>query len=338
MADPGFPTGLPPEEIEKISDEARERDWFLNPPADVSQTNLLSSKYNFTSRVFPLDLGDEHNAHYMVININVPVYSGLIPKTTEGEKRSAFDASINGEILNEASKVDRLRFGKNNPGGGATEGRSGAFVEIPRYTRRIAESIALFMPQSLVYSTQNAYEDISLTAIAGSIGVGAVTGLLTGMAAGKGTGLVNAISGAAGPTSRLAGYPIHPRIEIMYATTPQRQFVFEVLMAPRNYKESLAIKEIIRTLRFHAAPEIDSLTYGLTFIPPAEFDITFFWAGIENRAIPRINTCVLERIDVDVAPTGVYSTFQDGFPVTLRLSMGFREVEIVHKKRITEGF
>lgn len=306
------------------------------PPVDVDQTTLNSSKYNFNSRVFPLDLGDEHTGHYMVININVPVYSTLSGKG--GQKRSAFDDRDNGELLNEASKVDRLRFGKNNPGGGATEGLQGAFVEIPRYTRRIAESIAIFMPQSLVYSTQNAYEDISLTAIAGQVGVGAITGLLNSIAGGRGTGFTGAVAGVAGQASRLAGYPINPRVEIMFATTIQRQFIFEVLMAPRNSKESDAIYGIIKTLRFHAAPEIDSKTYGLTFIPPAEFDITFFNQGEENMQIPRINTCVLERIDVDVAPTGVYSTFWDGFPVTTRLSLGFREIEIVHKKRITEGF
>ena len=54
--------------------------------------------------------------------------------------------------------------------------------------------------------------------------------------------------------------------------------------------------------------------------------------------IIRINTCVLERCEVDYAPSGVYSTFTNGHPVAVRLSLGFREIEPVHKKRILQGF
>jgi hypothetical protein len=100
---------------------------------------------------------------------------------------------------------------------------------------------------------------------------------------------------------------------------------------------------IIKTLRFHGAPELSDVAVpfigqGLFWIPPAEFDITFFHKGKENMNILRINTCVLERIEVDYAPTGVYSTFKNGHPVATRLSMGFRELEPVHKKRVLQGF
>ena len=100
------------------------------------------------------------------------------------------------------------------------------------------------------------------------------------------------------------------------------------------------MEQIIKALRYHSAPELDktSIIGGFTFVPPAEFDITFFNKGVENIHIPRISTCVLERIEVDYAPTGVYSTFRNGYPVAARLSLGFRELEIVHKERILRGF
>ena len=62
-------------------------------------------------------------------------------------------------------------------------------------------------------------------------------------------------------------------------------------MAPRNEQESLSMRNIIKTLRFHGAPELNFA--GTFWIPPAEFDISFFHNGRENRNIPRINTCVL---------------------------------------------
>jgi hypothetical protein len=94
---------------------------------------------------------------------------------------------------------------------------------------------------------------------------------------------------------------------------------------------------LFRSLRYHAAPELGP--GGFWFVPPAEFDITFFRQGVENRNLPRINTCVLERIDIDYAPqSGIYSTFKDGQPLAVRLSLGFREIEILHKRRVLQGF
>jgi hypothetical protein len=143
---------------------------------------------------------------------------------------------------------------------------------------------------------------------------------------------------AAGVAAQLAQRPINPMVEILFATTAPRQFTFEVLMAPRNEKESETIKSIIKAFRFHGAPEIGGLG-GLLWIPPADFDITFFNKGVENVNILRINTCVLERIEVDYAPTsGIYSTFRNGHPVAVRMSLGFRELEPLHKERINQGF
>jgi len=321
---------------------------------------LFQSDYDFSYKYFPSDLTNDYVGHYMVININVPT-------DISGNPRSVYNGSSFQNLMTpgEFSKVDTLRFGgggqqdtlagvtsfTTNAIAGAPGAPSSEALSLPRFTRRIKESVALFMPNSIVHSSQNIYEEVSLTNIAGkvaSVGISALAGLAGG-AAGRSisgvAGLAGAASNILGATGQvvsraasLAGYPINPRIEVLYTTTPQRQYVFEVLMAPRNEFESKAIDAIIKTLRFHAAPEIDSKTKGFTYIPPAEFDITFFNKGEENTKIHRINTCVLERIETDFAPAGTYSTFSNGYPVAIRLSMAFREIEVVHKQRVLQGF
>lgn len=309
--------------------------------------NILNkqSSYNFTHLAFPSDIGQENNGHYMVININVPV-----PNATGTVRASAFN-NFYSTIETEYSKLDRLSglnagqaipgafsltapFGKLDPAGAV---QTQNFV--PRGTRRIKESIALFMPGPLVFSTKHTYEDISLTGLFQGIAASAIQGIGSTIpsAAGQimskvGASAVEGIQTAA----KLAGSPINPRIEILFATTVQREFRFELLMAPRNLQESQAIKSIVRTLRFHAAPELT--LGGFAFIPPAEFDITFYNKGVENTNMPRINTGVIEAIEVQYDPTGIYSTFSNGHPVAVRLSIGFRELEIGHKLRIAQGF
>lgn len=310
---------------------------------NISDSTLNQSQYNFNYRTFPDDIANDYIGHYMVININVPVFAS--GATTQ---RTSYGGQAYGQTLlaDEYSKVDTLRFGGAESVGGTNPVTGNAAFErepfaIPRYTRRIAESIAIFMPTPVIFNSRNMYQEINLSSL--GMGMATQTAALIGGAFGgeRGAGLGGVVSSAGetlGQISGLAGYPINPRVEVIFSTTDLRSFTFEFLLAPRNEKESENMKSIIRTLRYHSVPEIDPTTAGFTFIPPAEFDFTFFNKGVENTNIPRINTCVMDRIEVDYAPTGTYSTFSNGHPVMARLSMGVREVEILHKRRVLQGF
>lgn len=317
----------------------------------IDQIGLGQSRYNFTNRVFPEDLANDYNGHYMVININVPVDNGGKPLSTVGGFNLTGTNFASTVLTNDYSTVDKLKFG-NYAGIDATNSTN---VISPRFalfsgTRRIVESIAIHMPTPVIYNSQHIYEEVALTPLFGqalklgaqaiAAGVaGAATGSVARALAAGAANIFNSSGRLISTASKLMGYPINPRVEVLFSTTPQRQFAFEFLMAPKNETESRTMKAIIDTLRFHSAAEL-GVNFGVlpVFIPPAQFDITFYDKGRENTNIPRINTCVIERIEVDYAPTGVYSTFRNGHPVAARLSVAFREVEILHKARIAQGF
>lgn len=314
---------------------------YTNENSNLVLPSMTQSQYDFTYRIFPENLGNEENNHYMILNINIPM-------TVESFSDLPSDKPLEGEY----SKVDTLRYGSGaslqfTPTGVDKIAGGGFFGRTP--SKRIASSIALHMPQSgLVFTEFNKYEEQSMTALGGSIVSTAAKWVddgLTYFGAGGATkgknnpvkiaeAMVGGVTGLL-RASKFVGTPVNPMVEVIFATKPQRQWTFEVLMAPRTANESRTIREIIQTIRYYAAPEVSNFW----FLPPAEFDITFFRNGQENKNLPRINTCVLERIDVDYAPgDGVYSTFSDGSPVAVRLSLGFRELEINHKKRVLEGF
>lgn len=332
----------------------------LNPAAyNVDDNTLGQSEYDFNYTTFPNDISNDNIGHYMVININVPVWmnDARQQRTAYGGVRSGIASQT---LTEQASKVDALRFGNANDIGGGGNftgivsdtagGDVREFLAIPRFTRRIKESIALFMPTPVIYNTQNDYQEISLSALGTGLAaqLGGIVGGFVGAARGGGAGgeaganIGTALGSAGGNLIRngamLARYPINPRVEVLFSRTSLRQFVFEFLFAPRNERESQSMERIIRTLRYHSVPEIDPTFFGATFIPPAEFDVTFFHRGVENTRIPRINTCVMDRIEVDYAPQGEYATFKNGHPVAARLSLGLREVEILHKRRVLQGF
>jgi hypothetical protein len=329
-----------------VPDDGSAASNFVDSLYGNPDTTLSQSKYDFAYKVFPNDLGMDYLGHYMVININVPI----VPFSDDVPRGAPITTSQFNVLKGEKSKVDVLRYGANaqQNSGGAETGTG-----LTRRTVRIAESIALYMPGTqLIYNGRNTYEEVGLTALGGQIltgimasGAGAIYGLVSRNIAGAGdvaAGVGNVMDSAGtviNAGAALAGIPINPRVEVLFSMTPLRDFQFEFLMVPRNEQEAITIREIVRTMRFHAAPELDSFTYGNTFIPPAEFDITFYHRGVENLSIPRINTCVLLECEVDYAPgTGIWQTYRDGSPLATRLRLVFKEVEVVHKLRVLQGF
>lgn len=308
-----------------------------------SSTDLGQSKYNFSYLTFPDDLGMDYSGHYMIININVPTKGfRLVNGRNMGDPAGNFTSyftTLEGADAR-VSKVDRLRYGSGGVAGGDRP-----LLSLPRQTRRIAESIALFMPnQSLAFSDANIYKDISLTEKVGGVVGGAAKAIggalsipFSGSSAG-GEAIGGAIAGGASTAAQIMSNPINPAVEILFDTKVQRQFTFTWLMAPRNKKESESMWSIIKTLRFHASPEINTEWKSATWIPPADFDISFYNKGFENTNIQRINTCVLERIDVEYEPQGIYATFTNGHPVAAAVILQFRELEVAHKLRILQGF
>ena len=61
------------------------------------------------------------------------------------------------------------------------------------------------------------------------------------------------------------------------------------------------------------------------------------YKGKRNENIFQINTCVLTKLSVDYAPAG-WSTYTDGMPVQTTLSMQFKEMEILTKEKVNQGY
>ena len=76
---------------------------------------------------------------------------------------------------------------------------------------------------------------------------------------------------------------------------------------------------------------------AIFFVVPSTFYIDYLFNGQPNENINKIGECVLETVTVDYATNG-WVTFEDGSPVQTRLTLQFKEIEIVDKLKIEEGF
>lgn len=95
--------------------------------------------------------------------------------------------------------------------------------------------------------------------------------------------------------------------------------------------------------------QVSQLESGLWFIPPAEFLVSFHTVGSnpdnpsqiseqDNPYLPKIGRCVLTRVDVDYTLQGEYSTFKDGSPTNLQLTLVFREMRVISQTDVANGY
>jgi len=226
-------------------------------------------------------------------------------------------------------------------------------------TQLTSDAIALYMPDTLAYSYSQSYDNAEMGGeLLGQVAAAGVsakeqmekTGVLGGAAAlGKSAvlGAGSAASGLLGQNTgavafqALAGVAKNPMLELIYKSPNFRTFQFDFSFYPRDEREALEVQKIIERLRFHQAPELVEDAQGF-LIPPSQFDIKFYYGGVQNPNIPPMTTSVLTTIDVNYAPNG-WSAFEvpgenqpslgrTGMPVAIQVTLQFQETTYLTKQ------
>lgn len=226
---------------------------------------------------------------------------------------------------------------------------------------RIVDSIALYMPDTLAFSSSQSYSDVSMSDIGlGLVGASALSEL---MKSGTNMENISKIIGAnispfayAGIKKSLGtsgtslftaftGQVMNPQLELLYSSPSFREFNLDFMFYPRSQEEAIEVYKIIELFNYHSAPEVKAGEAGFFMYPPSMFDIQFMYSGRENPNLPRMSSCVLTRVDVDYAPNG-FAAYEDynepydaslggsGTPVATRMTLHFKETQIQSKHTI----
>jgi len=141
-------------------------------------------------------------------------------------------------------------------------------------------------------------------------------------------GLQNITKGALGG----AGIARNPFQALIYDAPAMREHSFSWKLVARNYKESQSIYDIVRVLKYHAAPgrgtpgQVAGQSVFLSY--PDQFDVDFHYDDFLYNMAPS----VLKSISVNYHPDGpMYHTSQDGkkAPVSVQLELSFQETSII---------
>jgi hypothetical protein len=128
---------------------------------------------------------------------------------------------------------------------------------------------------------------------------------------------------------------LNPFKEVVFESVDFRSFAFKYKFLPKNKIESEAVRNIIKLFKFHMHPEMSE--GKLFFIYPSEFQITYYFQNKQNNYFHKMAPCALESMEVSYGGEQ-FSSFEDGNPTEVNMTLTFRELEILTKKMIDQGY
>lgn len=228
-------------------------------------------------------------------------------------------------------------------------------------TSRIKTAIALYMPPSVSVSYGANYNDTEIGILA-DVGSGIIQAFKEGADAKKTAmdtlgkfevgakkmalaALDVAAPGSAALAQIQTGRAVTPKMELMFNGIGRRNFSYEFEFIPKSKAEAQMVEKIVYQFKYHMASDFIEGTGMREMEIPSTFDIAYHYLGGENSFLNKISTCVLESVDIAyggdrfIAYEPTDSRLGQGAPPQkTKLSLKFKEMEIITKSRIEEGY
>lgn len=319
---------------------------------------------------------NRYGGHYVIFYINIATDSKLAKSLTEQDFVADFPARDRGDLIAQkfTGGATGSLVGANATlntiagaaGGGLLSGNIGgaakgaAIANIPtvglmaaatmapdavRSQKRLKTAIAMHVPNQLQirYGVTYSEEDTAGLAMA-QAGVGEIMKALDKDKKADVTGVGQAIIANlalskgpnAGANSAALGLAANPKKEQVFKGVDFRTFSFDYQFYPRNSDESNNVLRIIQEFKYHMHPEFKD-TNNFIYIYPSEFDIFYYTGGSENLNLHRHTSCVLTEMSVNYTPNGNFTTFPDGMPTQINITLQFRELALLTKDKIKDG-
>ena len=128
--------------------------------------------------------------------------------------------------------------------------------------------------------------------------------------------------------ARTGGRILNPNAELLFQGPVLRDFNFDFLMVARSREEGQEIRRIIRWFKTGMAPKFNNSTF---LNNPDIFTLEYKRGRNDLDILDTVNRfspggLALRTIQVDYAPNGSWSAYQDSQPVALRMSLNFAEL------------
>ncbi len=133
--------------------------------------------------------------------------------------------------------------------------------------------------------------------------------------------------------ARSTGEILNPNMELLFGGPTLRNFRFQFKFTPRNEKEAEQVRLIIRAFKRNMAPQAQGgqLNSGNWFLKtPNVFKLRYRTGRNNHPFLNKFKQCFLTDMQTTYTGEGVYSTYDDGTPVSMILDLSFKEIQPIY--------
>ena len=132
--------------------------------------------------------------------------------------------------------------------------------------------------------------------------------------------------------ARSNGEIINPNLEILFSDVTLRSFAFKYKLTPRNKNEAEQVKLIIRAFKRNMAPQAIGSDGASDFFlrSPNVFKLRYRSGNKDHPFLNRFKQCFLTDMQTRYTGEGTYSIYDDGTPVSMELSLSFKELQPIY--------
>ena len=129
------------------------------------------------------------------------------------------------------------------------------------------------------------------------------------------------------------GEILNPNMELLFSDLTIRNFRFSFKLTPRNKKEAEQVKLIIRAFKRNMAPQAQGgVANGSQFFlrTPNIFKLRYRSGNKDHPFLHKFKQCFLTDMQTTYTADGVYSTYEDGTPVSMQMDLSFKELQPIY--------
>ena len=129
------------------------------------------------------------------------------------------------------------------------------------------------------------------------------------------------------------GEILNPNMELLFSDVTIRNFRFSFKLTPRNKKEAEQVKLIIRAFKRNMAPQAQGgVANGSQFFlrTPNIFKLRYRSGNKDHPFLHKFKQCFLTDMQTTYTADGVYSTYDDGTPVSMQMDLSFKELQPIY--------
>ena len=134
--------------------------------------------------------------------------------------------------------------------------------------------------------------------------------------------------------SRATGQVFNPNLELLFDGVGLRNFQFNFDFFPRNKKEAEEVILIIRTLKKRMSANRNasgnSKVQGVFISAPHIFQLTYMKGGKKHPILNTFKPMALVDLQINYTGSNTYSTFWDGTPTHMQMSLAFKELNPIY--------